>query len=171
MPVGPDVGRRQRKAACRLAGAELRKFAQSQRRGKFGAGHLARLLQDLDGHQARALLEFQPRRRRGGAARQHVGGADIGMARERDLPVHGEDAHLRVIGGVARRQHEGGLGIVELAGYGLHLRGRQPAGVQHYGQRIAAERAVGENIYGDIAPLHLKSPNSYPNCHTVIGRS
>src|ERR1700692_389022 len=91
------------------------------------------------------------------------------MAGEGDFGTHGEDAHLCVVGGIARRQHEGGLGIIELAGDGLHLRGRKRACVQHHGQRIAAEGAVGEYIHGDITPPHLMSP--YPNCHTAIGRS
>ena len=70
-----------------------------------------------------------------------------------------------------RRQHKGGLGIIELGGDGLHLRGRQPSGIQHDGQRIAAEGAVGKNVDGDIAPLHVEYSHPYPNCHTGTGRS
>ncbi len=76
------------------------------------------------------------------------------MAGKRDFGAHGENAHLGVMRGLARRQHEGGLGIIELGGDRLHLRGRKPAGVEHHGERIAAERAVGENVDSDVAPLH-----------------
>jgi hypothetical protein len=112
------------------------------------------------------------------------------MARERDFPVHGKDANLCVVRRVLRRQHEGGLGIIELGRNRLHLGGRQPAGIQDHRQRIAAEGAVGENVDGDIASLHVRSPvphqpehdadwfvkrgeglRFYPSCHTVIGRS
>ena len=41
-----------------------------------------------------------------------------------------EDANLRVMRGVLRRQHEGRLGIIELGRNGLHLRGRQSAGIR-----------------------------------------
>ena len=80
------------------------------------------------------------------------------MAGERDLRVHGEDANLRVVGAIGRRQHEGRLGIVELGGDRLHLRRRQPAGIEHDGERIAAEGAVGEDVDGDVTPLHATSP-------------
>src|ERR1700737_1041989 len=80
------------------------------------------------------------------------------MARERDLAVHRENANLRVVGRIARRQHEGCLRIIELGGDSLHLRGRETAGIHHHGKRIAAEGAIGDNGHGDIAPLHLTSP-------------
>jgi hypothetical protein len=73
------------------------------------------------------------------------------MARKRDFGALGENAHLGVVRGLARRQHEGGLGIIELGGNRLHLRGRKPAGVEHHGERIAAEGAVGENVDSDVA--------------------
>ena len=92
------------------------------------------------------------------------------MACERKLPVHREDAHLRVVGRVGRRQHESRLRIIELAGDRLHLFGRQPAGIEHHAERIAAEGAVGENVHSDITPLHFYY-SVYPNCHTAIGRS
>ena len=69
----------------------------------------ALLGQNLDRHQPGLLLEPQPRRRLCRLRRQHEGGADIGMARERDLPVHGEDADLRVI---ARRSRGGSTKVV-----------------------------------------------------------
>ncbi len=91
------------------------------------------------------------------------------MTGERNFPVDGENANLRVMRRIPRRQHEGGFGIIELAGDRLHLRGGESAGIENDRERIAAEGAVGENVHGDVTPLHPIS--SYPNCHTVIGRS
>ena len=91
------------------------------------------------------------------------------MARKRQFPVHREDAHLRVVGGIGRRQHKGRLRIIEFGGDRLHLFGRHPAGVEHDGKRIAAEGAIGEDVHSDVTPLHSILP--YPNRHTAIGRS
>src|SRR5207244_9230784 len=57
-------------------------------------------------------------------------------------------------------QHERRFGIIEFGCDGLHLHGRETAGIQHDRKRIAAEGTVGKNIDGDIAPLHLRSPIS-----------
>src|SRR4029078_12316278 len=67
------------------------------------------------------------------------------------------DAHLGVIGLVARRQHEGRLGIVELGCDRLHLRRRQSAGIDPDGERFAAEGTVSEHVDGDVAALHVLS--------------
>ena len=104
----------------------MRHPLQRLRRREFGADDLALLGHDLDRHEACALLEQQPRRRLCRQRRQHEGGADIGMARERKLPVHGEDAHLGVVGRIGRRQHEGRLRIVEFGGDCLHLAVERP---------------------------------------------
>src|SRR5262249_60643935 len=48
------------------------------------------------------------------ALRQHIAGADIGMTGERQLRLRREDAHPGVMLRIVRRQHEGGLGQVEL---------------------------------------------------------
>ena len=162
MPVDPDIGRRQRQAGRGLRGAEQRQPLQRLRRGEFGADNCLPFLQDRDRHQAGLFLEQQPRGRLGRPRRQHEGGADIGMAGERDFGANGENPDLRVVGGVTRRQHEGGLGIVEFAGNRLHLRRRQPAGIQHHRERIAAKGAIGENVHRDIASLHLPSSLSQP---------
>jgi hypothetical protein len=53
-----------------------------------------------------------------------------------------------------RRQHEGSLGEIELAGDGLHLRTAQRSRVGHHRERIAAEFAVGEDIDGDEGDWH-----------------
>jgi hypothetical protein len=84
------------------------------------------------------------------------------MARERNFILDGKDANLRVMGAIARRQHKRRFGVIEFGCNGLHLRGREPAGVEHDRQRIAAEGTVGKNIDGDIAPLHLRPPLSIP---------
>src|ERR1700755_3359752 len=91
------------------------------------------------------------------------------MAGKRNFGAHGKDTNLRIMRRILRRQDKSRFGIVELRCDRLHLRGRQPTGIEHHGERIAAEGAVGENVYRDVTPLH--SMPSYPNCHTVIGRS
>jgi hypothetical protein len=45
------------------------------------------------------------------------------MAGERNFSAHGKDTDLRVMAGLARRQHESRLGITELGRDRLHLRG------------------------------------------------
>jgi hypothetical protein len=60
--------------------------------------------------------------------------------------------------GLFRRQHEGGLGEVELGRDGLHLPRRQAAGVDDHSQRIAAELAVGEYVDRDECQSHARVP-------------
>jgi len=158
VPIGLHIACRQREASSGLLRADVRQPLQRLRRGEFGADDPALPGHDLDRDEARPLLEQQPRRRLWRLRRQHESGADIGMAGKRKLPVHGEDAHLRIVRGIARRQHEGRLRIVELGGNRLHLRGRQPAGIEHHGERIAAEGAIGEDIDGDVTALHVEPP-------------
>ena len=55
---------------------------------------------------------------------------------------------------VGGRQDERGLGVVDLARHGLHLRGRQPARVRYDEERVAGERAVREDVAGDEGDLH-----------------
>ena len=98
MPVGLHIVRRQRQAGRGLFGAKMREPLQRLRRRQFGADDPALLGLDLDRHQPRLLLEQEPGRRLRRQRRQHEGGADIGMAREGYLPVHGENANLRVVG-------------------------------------------------------------------------
>ena len=77
--------------------------------------------------------------------------------------------HLRVVGLVSRRQHKSRLRIIELGGDRLHLFGRQSAGIEHDGQRITAEGAVGENVHSDITPLHFDTPLSQlPHGHRPL---
>ena len=114
--LGHDLGR------DLLADAERHRCGQA--RGDDGSV----LAREVHADQARFLLEDQPIARDRPAmalagARQHEGGADIGMAGERHLGLGREDADLGGVGGVLGRQHEGRLGQVELGGDGLHLRG------------------------------------------------
>ena len=140
MPIGPDIGRGQRNTGRGLLGAEFRRFAERLRRGQLRADGLAALAQDLDRHEAGAFLELAaasgalppawPARRR---------------CRHWDDPRTGISlvtVKIRTCASwaaIARRQHEGGLDVIELDGDGLHLRGREPAGIQHHRERIAAE--------------------------------
>ena len=156
-----DIGGRQREAGGGLLGAELASAAAAA--------------------AARSVRRRRPCRRRCristgtrpafSSNSSRAGGFAACVASTKAVPtlgwpangislVDGEDAHLRVMGGIARRQHEGRLGIVELGRDRLHLRGREPAGIQHHGERIAAEGAVGEDVHGDIASLHSYLPFS-----------
>ncbi len=121
----------QRDTGRGLPGAQRRQPLERLWRGEFGTDCAALLAQNFHGHQPRLLLEHQPCRRLGGLRRQHEGGADIGMAGERDLRSHGEDANLRVMRRILRRQHEGRLGIVE-------LRVRSPASARSRARRHRA---------------------------------
>ena len=50
------------------------------------------------------------------------------------------------MGGPLGRLHEDGFRQVELARDGLHLGVGEAIGIQHDGQRIAGETAIGENV-------------------------
>ena len=86
--------------------------------------------------------------------RQNIRGADIGMPGERQFGARREDAHLRGVCLLARWQHEGCLGEVELTGDGLHLRAAQSLAIRDDRERIAAEFAVGKDVDGDERDLH-----------------
>src|SRR5258708_35384197 len=106
MPVGSDICRRQRYAGRSLLGAERCQLLQWLWRGEFGTQSLVLLLQDLDRHEPRALLEEESLRQFRRLSRQHKGRADLGMTREPQVFVHGADADLRVTAALARRRHE-----------------------------------------------------------------
>ena len=125
------------------------------------------LARQLHAHQAGLLLEGQPVARHGAAvtlpgARQHEGGADIGMAGERQLGLGREDAHLGRVRGLLGRQHEGRLGEVELGRDRLHLRGLEALRIGDDGQRVAAESAVGEDVDGGEFDFHGADPSCSP---------
>ena len=86
-------------------------------------------------------------------ARQHVLRSDRGVADEAGFAARGEEARAhRVIVGVGR-EDEGGLGVVELARDGEHLRFRERVGVEHDAGRITGEGLTGERI--DLMDLDL----------------
>jgi hypothetical protein len=156
--LGDDLGRH------RLAERER------LRRREARPGDRAAVANHLDRHEARELLEHHRVRADGPAVagafpRQHKGGADIGVAGERHLRPRREDAHLRGVRRVFRRQHEGCLGEIELAGDRLHLSRCQPAPVEHHGERIAAERPVGEHVDGDKSQSHGGTRKELPSPH------
>ena len=129
------------------------------RRRKARPGNCAAFADHLHGHKAGQFLEHHALGSdrpavTGAFPRQRKGGADIGMAGKRHLRPRREDAHLRGMRRVLRRQHEGGLGEIELGGDRLHLDRRQSARVEHHGQRIAAERPVGEHVDGYEGQAH-----------------
>jgi len=118
------------------------------RRCQARADHRSAVGQQAEADKPRLLLKNH-RIARGAAGafalfRQYEGGADIGMAGERQFGAWSEDAHLRGMRRVLRRQHERGLGQIEFGGDGLHLRAGQRPAIRDDRQRIAAEFAVGE---------------------------
>ena len=88
-------------------------------------------------------------------ARQHVLGRNGGVSDEPRFAARGEEARAHgVIVGIGRKD-EGGLGVVELAGDGEHLRFGERIGVEHHPGRIAGEGLTGERI--DLVDLDLAS--------------
>ena len=61
-----------------------------------------------------------------------------------------EDAELRGVVWIVRRQHEGRFRAVELNRDLIYLRVGHTARVQNCGERIAAKTEIRENIDGDI---------------------
>ena len=107
--------------------------------------------------EARDLLEQEFVALREAFARQHEGRADVGMAGKGHFGLGREDADVRGMRGVFGRQHEGRLGVIELRRDRLHLRSGEALGIEHDGQGIAAERAVGEDIDGDVSAFHFSN--------------
>ena len=79
---------------------------------------------------------------------------DRRMAGEGQLAAGREDAQARAVPRLVGRQHEHGLGQVELAGDRLHRRGVEPFGIEHHRERVAGERPIGEHVEGDEASGH-----------------
>jgi hypothetical protein len=81
------------------------------------------------------------------------------VARERQFALRREDAHLRRVARILRRQHEGRFGIIELSRDVLHLGRRELARVGDDGERIAAKALCREHIDGFVCDLpHRWSP-------------
>lgn len=80
------------------------------------------------------------------------------MAGERKFAFGGEDAAARPVLAFLRRQHEHRLRQVELVGNRLHRLGIEAVRLEHDGERIAGEAAVGEDVKCEIAALHRRPP-------------
>ena len=102
-------------------------------------------------HQPQILGGEHLRRAQMGDQRRR---ADRRMTGERQLVAGGEDANGRRVDRIARLEHEHGLGQIELAGDRLHARVVEPVGVEHDGERIAAERRIGEHVEQAIGAGH-----------------
>ena len=101
-------------------------------------------------------------------ARQEHRGTDRRVAGERELARRREDADAGPVAGLVRRQHEHGLGQIELASDRLHGGGVEPGGLQHDGERIAGEAAIGEHIEGGEASPHGTGPDRWAPQHSVF---
>jgi len=109
---------------------------------------------DQHGQQPGPALLHHGARRDEPAAGQRPRRPDARVAGEGQLDGRGEDAQpvVRVRGG--RRQHEGRLGQVELAGDRLHRRRVESFGIEHHGERVAGKRSGREHVEGDEAAGH-----------------
>ena len=106
-------------------------------------------------HRADAFLDDKIARARAAVeAREQHRSPDGRMARERQLARGREDAQAGAVGRIGRRQHEHGLGVIELARNGLHRGGVERVGVEHDRERIAGEAALREHVEGGIAIFH-----------------
>src|SRR6202020_2011218 len=90
--------------------------------------------------------------------RKHDGSADVGMPGKGDLGSRSKNAHVSAVIGIPRRQHERGLGVVELGGNRLHLCGVEALRIQNDRQWVAAEDSLAEDIHRRVASLHLNHP-------------
>jgi hypothetical protein len=122
-------------------------------RRQLCADDLSGLAEDFDRDEPCFLLEHDPVC--GVAfARQHERGADIGVPGKGQFAHWGEDADMRGVRRVLRRQDEGGFRVIELARDGLHCGSVQPLRIEHHRQWIAAEWLVGEHVDGHVTALH-----------------
>ncbi len=156
------LGQPERRCECRPVGerrAELRLAVAHPEKARP-----RRIALELDLDRADAFLEEEPRGPGGQEAlgREHPARADGRMAGERHLPRGREDAHARGAVRPRRRQEEGRLGQVHLPRDRLHLRVAESRRVEHDGQRIAAEHAVGEDVDLDEAVLAHRAPGQRP---------
>jgi hypothetical protein len=175
--AGRPAGRRQGGAGERLDRQpqqprhDLRRRHAANARGQPRAGehgaHAARAARKPHGHRPDALAEHDLRRavarpatlvpakagmrRRGERAHrlEHERRADRRMSCERQLRSRREDAHRAGDPGLGGRKDEGRLAEVQLARDRLHRLVRELAHAREHGQRIAAERPVGEHVGED----------------------
>jgi hypothetical protein len=123
-------------------GIDLCAPRERQRRQEFRADDRDALVHEVDLHEASSLFEHEANRGRiagrNSPAGNEEGGPDVGVAREGHFALGGEDAHVRGVSGVLRRQNKSGFDLIELDGKRLHLRIRQTLGVEHDRDRVAA---------------------------------
>jgi len=82
-----------------------------------------------------------------------------------ETDVRRKDPDLRGVLTLLRRQDEGRFREIRLPRDRLHLRGRQPIGLQHHCQRVAGERALGK----DFNPS--KAVTAFVLSHEVLASS
>ncbi len=151
MAAGDDVGGVEAGAGGGRLHAQA--LAQGERPGRgddAAGGGAVGIGRDRHLHQARWDLQGQAAVLRAARLGQHEARADAGMAGEGHLGGDVEDAHPGGVGGIFRRQDEGGLAKVHLCGEVLHLGVGQATAVGEHGEGIAAEPVVGEDVEGDI---------------------
>ena len=160
MVAEADVGRRETEALGDLFGrrrrpAFLRQAGQGEGRRERLAAAVASDADDVADpllqHQAQVLGGEHLRRAQMGDERRR---ADRRVAGERQFAPGGEDAQRRGVHGIARREHEHGLGQIELAGDRLHARVVEAVGVEHDGERVAGERRLGEHVEKAVGAAH-----------------
>src|SRR6516162_7058264 len=158
---GFDVAYAQRTSGGDDFGVEIIAAVQRLRRRQPRADDRGSVLDQVEPDQAVSLLENDGSADAASGAfaflRQNKCGADIGMAGEWQFGARREDANLRGVRWLARRQYKSGLGQIELAGDRLHLRAGQRRCIGKNGERIAAEFAVGEDVDGNERNLHWRS--------------
>ena len=125
-----DVGGRERTCRCHDVRRNDVTSREWLRRRQTGAEDRLSFFDQIEAYQAGLLLEHQRIADRASVApafaRQNKGRADIGMTGERHLGARRENANLRRMRRILRRQDEGRFRKIELGGDRLHLLGRQP---------------------------------------------
>jgi hypothetical protein len=143
----------------------------AERRGLLGhPEHLLPVrLADLDGHLPHVEVERHAVSRSvGEVLADHPRRPEGGVAGEGDLLGRGEDADRpRAVGG--RPDHKRRLGVVELGGDRLHLRGREARRVRHDGELVARVLLLGEHV--DDVKLATHSRDIDPALQKEGGRT
>ena len=160
MVFGLDLIRSNSTGRCHHPDRNLITDRQQLRRRQPRSRNLRTIFQQRDRDQAGFFLEHDAITGDGPAvtgagAREHKGGADVGMARKRHFRTRREDPYLRGMCAVLGRQYEGSFSQIEFRGDALHLLRRQPFRVQHHRERVAAEPMVREYIDGLELQAHL----------------
>ncbi|GAA3258546.1 hypothetical protein GCM10010532_109490 [Dactylosporangium siamense] len=134
---------------------EQRRLVQGRSDGRPAAGDDGTAVDLVDGdrdqagtallHHFRVLDQAVPAKGDGAADARVPGERQLRAGREDPDPVGGL--------GHRRRYHEDRLGEVELAGDRLHLLTGEIPGVEHDGEGVAGEGAIGEHV-DDLVPQH-----------------